>query len=177
MACCCPGPSHHLNQCWLILPFANEVGGGVYWFYCVHLSVCRQNRVSSVSSTILAGSSSCLHIFIKHVVAVAAYIWLTSRSQAKIFKMKEIETVSVCSRSLDCFTLLLARHLTDVSCYIGPIPYPMVRNPVADVYAGTYISASGLCCGLGGGAWWDQFIVCLFFICLNFICLYFIYLV
>ena len=120
MACCCPGPSHHLNQCWLILPFANEVGGGVYWFYCVHLSVCRQNRVSSVSSTILAGSSSCLHIFIKHVVAVAAYIWLASRSQAKIFKMKEIETVSVCSRSLDCFTLLLARHLADVSCYIGP---------------------------------------------------------
>ena len=37
-------------------------GGGVYWFHLVRLSVCGQSRVRSVSSTILIGSISYLHI-------------------------------------------------------------------------------------------------------------------
>ena len=35
---------------------------GVYWFHLVRLSICRQNRVCSVSSTIFIGSISYLHI-------------------------------------------------------------------------------------------------------------------
>ena len=35
---------------------------GVYWYHLVRLSVCGQNRVSSVSSIILIGSISYLHI-------------------------------------------------------------------------------------------------------------------
>ena len=34
----------------------------IYWFHLVRLSVCGQNRVHSVSSTILIGSISYLHI-------------------------------------------------------------------------------------------------------------------
>ena len=61
------------NQLLLYPPF-NEVERGVYWFHLVclsvclsigtyaHLSVCRQNRFCSVSSTILTGSISFLHI-------------------------------------------------------------------------------------------------------------------
>ena len=37
-------------------------GGILYWFHLVHLSVCGQNRVRSVSSIILIGSISYLHI-------------------------------------------------------------------------------------------------------------------
>ena len=37
-------------------PCFNEVERGVYWYHLVRLSVCRQNRVRSVSSTILIGS-------------------------------------------------------------------------------------------------------------------------
>ena len=46
-------------------PRFNEVEMGVYWFYLVRLSrlsVCGQNHVYSVSSTILIGSISYLHI-------------------------------------------------------------------------------------------------------------------
>ena len=40
----------------------NEVERGVYWFHLVRLSVCGQNRVRSVSSTILVRSISYWHI-------------------------------------------------------------------------------------------------------------------
>ena len=43
-------------------PLFNEVERGVYWYHLVRLSVCGQNRVRSVSSTILIGSISYLHI-------------------------------------------------------------------------------------------------------------------
>ena len=43
-------------------PRFNEVERGVNWFLLVRLSVCGQNRVRSVSSTILIGSISYLHI-------------------------------------------------------------------------------------------------------------------
>ena len=43
-------------------PRFNEVERGVYWYHLVRLSVCGQNRVRSVSSTILIGSISYLHI-------------------------------------------------------------------------------------------------------------------
>ena len=43
-------------------PRFNEVERGVYWHHLVRLSVCGQNRVRSVSSTILIGSISYLHI-------------------------------------------------------------------------------------------------------------------
>ena len=49
------------------IPRFNEVDRGVYWYHLsvcpsVRLSVCGQNRVRSVSSTILIGSISYLHI-------------------------------------------------------------------------------------------------------------------
>ena len=44
----------------------NEVERGVYWFHLVRLSVCGQNRVRSVSSTILVGSISYLHMLISN---------------------------------------------------------------------------------------------------------------
>ena len=43
-------------------PRFNEVDRGVYWYHLVRLSVCGQNRVRSVSSTILIGFISYLHI-------------------------------------------------------------------------------------------------------------------
>ena len=43
-------------------PRFNEVERGVYWYHLVRLSVCGQNCVRSVSSTILIGSISYLHI-------------------------------------------------------------------------------------------------------------------
>ena len=43
-------------------PRFNEVERGVYWYHLVRLSICGQNRVRSVSSTILIGSISYLHI-------------------------------------------------------------------------------------------------------------------
>ena len=43
-------------------PRFNEVERGVYWFHLIRLSVCGQNSVRSVSSTILIGSISYLHI-------------------------------------------------------------------------------------------------------------------
>ena len=45
-----------------LYPRFNEVERGVYWYHLVRLSVCGQNRVRSVSSTILIGSLSYLHI-------------------------------------------------------------------------------------------------------------------
>ena len=45
----------------LLYPPAEQSCRGVYWFHLVHLSVCEQNRVCSVSSTILAGSILYLH--------------------------------------------------------------------------------------------------------------------
>ena len=39
-------------------------GGGVHWFHLARLSVCGQNRVRCVSSTILAVSISYLHIIL-----------------------------------------------------------------------------------------------------------------
>ena len=52
-----PGPSISL-----LYPRFNEVERGVYWFHLLRLSVWGQNRVRSVSSTILIGSISYLHI-------------------------------------------------------------------------------------------------------------------
>ena len=43
-------------------PRFNEVERGVNWYHLVCLSVCGQNRVRSVSSTILIGSISYFHI-------------------------------------------------------------------------------------------------------------------
>ena len=46
----------------LLYPPLQRSWKGVYWFHLVRLSVCGQNRVRSVSSTILIGSISYLHI-------------------------------------------------------------------------------------------------------------------
>ena len=48
-------------------PRFNEVERGVYWYHLVRLSVCGQNRVRSVSSTILIGSISYLHILSSNI--------------------------------------------------------------------------------------------------------------
>ena len=62
------------------------------------LSFCPSHAMVSKNSLQTHGSDQlyilAAAIFIKHVVAVAAYIRLASRSQAKIFKTKEIETSS-----------------------------------------------------------------------------------
>ena len=47
-------------------PRLNEVESGVYWYHLVRLSVCGQNRVRSVSSTILIGSISYLDILLSN---------------------------------------------------------------------------------------------------------------
>ena len=51
-----------LHNCSHYTPRFNEVERGVYWYHLVRLSVCGQNRVRSVSSTILIRSISYLHI-------------------------------------------------------------------------------------------------------------------
>ena len=63
MACCLLG-TKPLSKPMLgyYTPRFNEVERGVYWFHLVLLSICPQNRVCSVSSTILIGSISYLHI-------------------------------------------------------------------------------------------------------------------
>ena len=50
------------NKSFYYTPRFNEVERGVYWYHLVRLSVCGQNHVCSVSSTILIGSISYLHI-------------------------------------------------------------------------------------------------------------------
>ena len=45
-----------------IPPTSTKLNGGIYWFHLVRLSVCGQNRVHSVSSTILVRSISYLQI-------------------------------------------------------------------------------------------------------------------
>ena len=79
MASCWMQLSHYSNRCWFVVsdvlwhiytPRFYEVERGVYWYHLVRLSVrpsvrlsvCGQNRVRSVSSTILIGSISYLHI-------------------------------------------------------------------------------------------------------------------
>ena len=62
--------THHISRKDCYTPRFNEVERGVYWYHLVRLSVrpsvclsvCGQNRVRSVSSTILIGSISYLHI-------------------------------------------------------------------------------------------------------------------
>ena len=63
----------------------NEVERGVYWFHVICPSVCGQNRVRSVSSTILAGSISYLRILssnFRGCVACKGYckIWIFGQS-------------------------------------------------------------------------------------------------
>ena len=68
----CPSTSHNMFSLWRnnfktvyfdnYNPRFNEVERRVYWYHLVRLSVCGQNRVHSVSSTILIGSISYLHI-------------------------------------------------------------------------------------------------------------------
>ena len=61
-------------------PRFNEVDRGVYWYHLVRLSVCPsvrlsvcgQNRVRSVSSTILIGSISYLHILSSNLIRCVA---------------------------------------------------------------------------------------------------------
>ena len=52
-----PGPLTKISPSPCVMPSYtprfNEVERGVYWFHLVRLSVCGQNRVRSVSSTIL----------------------------------------------------------------------------------------------------------------------------
>ena len=65
-------PKDHGGWTYLVYytPHFNEVERGVYWYHLVRLSVCLsvrlsicgQNHVRSVSSTILIGSISYLHI-------------------------------------------------------------------------------------------------------------------
>ena len=57
--------SSSLQVYFLIIPSLNEVEGGILVSPCpsARLSVCGQNRVRSLSSTILAGSISYLHTF------------------------------------------------------------------------------------------------------------------
>ena len=62
-----PGPPLNINTIFpgigiYYTPRFNKVERGVYWFHLVRLSVCGQNRVRSVSSTILIRSISYLHI-------------------------------------------------------------------------------------------------------------------
>ena len=51
-------------------PHFSEVERGVYWFHLVCLSVCGQNCVRSVSSTILVGSNTYMHILSSISVSV-----------------------------------------------------------------------------------------------------------
>ena len=71
-------------------PHFNEVERGVYWFHLVRLSVCGQNRVRSVSSTILIGFISYLHIlssnFRRCVACNVCFKILKIRNFGKFFK-------------------------------------------------------------------------------------------
>ena len=76
-------------------PRFNEVERGVYWFHLVRpsvcpsvrLSVCGQNRVCSVSSTILIGSISYLHILSSNFRrCVACNVCLKNWNLAEFFK-------------------------------------------------------------------------------------------
>ena len=62
-----------LTCCNYYTPRFNEVERGVYWFHLVRLSICGQNRVRSVSSTIFARSISYLHILSSNFRRCVAY--------------------------------------------------------------------------------------------------------
>ena len=74
-------------------PRFNEVERGVYWFLSICPSICRQNRVRSVSSTILVGSFSYLHILssnCRRCVMCSVYFFFFQNSRiwniGKLFK-------------------------------------------------------------------------------------------
>ena len=54
-------------------PRFNEVERGIYWFHLVRLSVCGQNHVRSVPSTIFTGSIVYLHILLSNFRRCVAY--------------------------------------------------------------------------------------------------------
>ena len=68
-------------SCFYHTPRFNEVERGLYWYHLVRLSVCGQNPVRSVSSTILIGSISYLHILSSNFRRCVAY-----NSRFKILK-------------------------------------------------------------------------------------------
>ena len=84
----------------LIISPLNEVEGE-YWFHIVRLSVCGQNRVHSVSSTVLAGSISYLHTLSSNFRRCVAC--------KVVFKIKKIEVlekkIKFITLTLFCFHL------------------------------------------------------------------------
>ena len=72
-------------------PRFNEVERGVYWYHLVRLSVCLsvcgQDRVRSVSSTILIGSISYLHILSSNLRCVACNVHFKIWNLANFFNL------------------------------------------------------------------------------------------
>ena len=67
-------------------PHFNKVERGVYWFHLVRLSVCPQNCVRSVSSTILVGSILYLHTFSSCLIRCANIKWIQIWNFGEFFK-------------------------------------------------------------------------------------------
>ena len=82
----CSAPSHHLNQCWLFVNwcFRNKL----QWNLNQNIKlVIQQNAFKNFICKVSA-------IFIKHFVAVAAYVRLARQSQAKISQQRIFRPIS-----------------------------------------------------------------------------------
>ena len=109
-------------------PRFNEVDRGVYWYHLVRLSVCGQNRVRSVSSRILIGSISYLHILssnFRRCVACNArlkiqkfdfvFFWLGIQYDSMVWVIMRRRGVSSECRRSSCSSFSLMALLLD-SC-------------------------------------------------------------
>ena len=82
MACCLTAPSHYLNRCWQSMKSSDINSGAIS-------QEMPQPSITKINLKII--------IFIKNVVAVAAYSRLASRSQAKFHTMKLSPLVRPCA--------------------------------------------------------------------------------
>ena len=124
-------PSHHLNQCWHIV-YYTPWGQSFNWIWIeiqqfslkkIHSKVssakwqpsCLSINVLKIGRQDISHSNS-LQGAMLHCVGDDACL----RFQLHHQYIHSIPWMPPFHSMVDCFTLLLARHLADVSCYIGP---------------------------------------------------------
>ena len=83
--------------------------------------------LSSSQLTIIFASGSDIDFVSRRqaITWIESNVFSTHARPPWVMVSPDLNLTPVCWRGLDCFTLPLARHLADVSCYIGP-PMPSV---------------------------------------------------
>ena len=122
-------------------PRFNEVDRGVYWYHLVRLSVCLfvclsvglsicgQNRVRSVSSTILIWSISYLHIFEILVNFLNLLFWLGIQYDSMEWVIMRRRGVSSERRHSSCSSFFCFMLNTSIAITITASIYKYIQHP------------------------------------------------